>query len=266
MLRLQILLQVAFITCVGILGLSTEASSLKAQSTDRTGRNGTVLTGMVRAATGETLEGVTVSARTDGKTFTTSVFTDEQGNYFFPPLEKGTYRVWAQAVGFEAGRAEVNLDADGATHQDFTLQKARDFARQLSGAEWMAALPEDTSENRRMKDIFRNNCTGCHQTGYVLQNRFDEAGWLVVIELMGMMRNAYGTYAGPDRPPFPIIWYHREELAAYLAKMRGPGPSPMKFVLLPRPTGEAARAVDLTGEFCTIGEGKAIIGEGFLGL
>ena len=47
-------------------------------------------------------------AKEDGKTITTSVFTDEEGRYYFPPLAKGHYHVWAQAVGFEAGLAQVD--------------------------------------------------------------------------------------------------------------------------------------------------------------
>jgi len=38
--------------------------------------------GEIQAANGKPLEGVTVSARDVEKTFTTSVFTDEHGNYF----------------------------------------------------------------------------------------------------------------------------------------------------------------------------------------
>ena len=87
------------------------------------------------------------------KTFTTSVFTDE-GNYFFPQLDNGQYRVWAQAVGYEAERAESKLDHSKETRQDFTLKTIDDFTSQLSGSEWLAALPSDTPQNRRMKEIF----------------------------------------------------------------------------------------------------------------
>src|SRR5262249_59762802 len=40
-----------------------------------------------------------------------------------------------------------------------------------------------------------------------------------------------------------ILEYHQKELAAYLAKARGPGESAMKVKLEPRPSGEAARVV-----------------------
>ena len=93
-----------------------------------------------------------------------------------------------------------------------------------------------------MKVIVRNNCTACHTASYVLQHRFDEAGWSAIVELMKNV-NVYGTYVGASRPPSGILDYHQKELAAYLAKARGPGENGMKVKLEPRATGEAARVV-----------------------
>ena len=202
-----------------------------------------MLTGTVRSASGKALEGVVISARGSDKTFTTSIFTDEQGAYIFPPMEEGQYRVWAQAVGYRAGRAEVSLNPNKAIKHDFTLKTIKDFSRQLSGAEWMAALPEDTPANRRLKAIFENSCTGCHVPNFVLQNRFDEAGWRKILATMAQTGEARDNAGGLQKESHPIIDHFKDELAAYLAKMRGPGPSPMKFHLLPRPKGEAARVV-----------------------
>src|ERR1035437_7720843 len=74
------------------------------------------LRGTVTAPDGKALEGVAVSARrAEGTTVTTTVYTSRDGSYFFPPLtapqQDGRYNVWAQAVGFEAGRSETNLSA-----------------------------------------------------------------------------------------------------------------------------------------------------------
>jgi streptogramin lyase len=192
------------------------------------------LVGSIRRADGKALEGVPVSARASDKTITTTVFTDEQGEYFFPTLESGPYRVWAQAVGYETARANLTLDTTRQTRQAFTLNRLKDFTLQLSGSEWMAALPEDTKEQRRMKEIFQNNCAMCHSVGAVLQHRFDEQGWLAMIEVMG-------RFAQSNRAR--TILHHKEELAKYLATVRGPGPSPLQFKLHPRPTGDAARVV-----------------------
>ena len=48
---------------------------------------------------------------------------------------------------------------------------------------------------------------------------------------------------GPNAKPNGIIEFNRKELAAYLARARGPGESSMKIKDRPRPTGEAARVV-----------------------
>src|SRR5687767_2622481 len=70
---------------------------------------GRTLIGSVRAGDGKALGGVVVSARAADKTITVSVFTDEQGGYIFPALDSGTYRLWAQAVGFQTARGKVTL-------------------------------------------------------------------------------------------------------------------------------------------------------------
>ena len=98
----------------------------------------------------------------------------------------------------------------------------KDFVRQLPGNVMLSALPEETEQDKRMKRLVRNNCTGCHTASYVLQHRFDEAGWNAIIELM-KNANVYGTYVGDDRKPAGILDYHQKELAAYLARARGPG-------------------------------------------
>jgi virginiamycin B lyase len=202
-----------------------------------------LLTGAVSSEAGEKMEGVVVSAKADGQTITTSVYTDGQGTYYMPPtLAPGKYHAWAQAEGYEAGRAEIELQP-GVPHRDFVLKPAKDFIKQFTGQEYIAALPEDTPQHRRMKDVFINNCTGCHEASYILQNRFDAAGWEAAINLMSKLANGGGNYGGPSQAPFPVINYYKKDLAAYLAEMRGPGPSPMQIKPQPRPSGDAAMAV-----------------------
>ena len=205
----------------------------------------TPLAGTISAPTGEPMPGVAVSARTEGTPITTSVFTDDAGRYFFPPLapplEGGRYRVWAQAVGYETASADVVLDPGRQMAQDFTLSAAADFTHQLSGVEWLDALPGETREDRRLKEVFRVTCTECHQAGLALQNRFDERGWLAMIDLMANV--SYHGWRGYDSRPSITMEYYREELATYLTRARGPESPPLRFNLQPRPTGEAARHV-----------------------
>lgn len=226
---------------MGLLAVPT-AHSLHLAS-DKGLTAGAILRGEVKGPSGEVLEGVPVSARADGETITTSVYTNEAGSYEFPPLHEGNYRVWAQAVGFEAAQRQAQIGRSGPVQLPFSLKQLADFTRQLSAQEWLAALPEDTAANRRMKIVFRNNCSGCHPASYVLQNRFDEEGWKRIITYMEKT-DANGGRPAPDAPLYnPMIRYFKDDLAAYLARMRGPGPSPMKFQPFPRPRGEAARVV-----------------------
>ena len=201
-----------------------------------------VLSGTVKSAAGEVLGGVTVSAKADGQTITTTVFTDESGQYYFPPLPAATYRVWAQALGFEAARTQVDLAA--ARQQDLALKPIADVERrirQLPGDLMLAGLPEESADDLRMKRLVRNNCTGCHTASYILQHRFDEAGWNAIIELMKRV-NVYGVVQ-QDRPVNGILELHQKELAAYLARARGPGESAFRIKPAPRPSGEAARVM-----------------------
>ena len=204
------------------------------------GQTAQTLWGTITSTSGETLEGVTVSARSLGRNVTTSVFTDSDGEYYFPPLEAGRpYKVWAQAQAFEAGRADVALSQAGA-RRDFTLTPEADFHNQLTGAQWYAALPDGTREDRRMKEVFRAACMGCHPQNFTLISRFDEAGWRNIINVMSRIQPyRYGNATqAANREPNPIMVHFEDELAAWLAKVRGPGPSPMTFTPR-RPTGDS---------------------------
>jgi streptogramin lyase len=202
--------------------------------------DGMLLAGSVKSAAGAKLGGVTVSAKLENTTITTSVFTDEDGAYYFPAMNAGHYEVWAQADGFEIARSGVYLSA--TRHQDFVLKPMKDFSTQLSGDQMLASLPNQTSDDRRLKRVFRNSCTSCHQPNYILQNKFDEAGWIAVLEVMKRV-NVAGGYLGANSPIAAPIDFHQKELAAYLAKARGPEPSGMKFKLRARPTGDSARVM-----------------------
>ncbi len=198
------------------------------------------LRGTITSSAGEKMAGVAVSAKAEGSTIRTSVYTDKAGNYVFSPLPAGKYRVSAQALGFQTARAAVDLSADAK--KDFKLvgnKSAEQTFRQLPGDLALASLPEASEHDRRMKQIIRNDCTSCHTASYPLQHRFDEAGWNAIIELM-KNANVYGSYVAKDRKPAAILEFHQKDLAAYLARARGPK-SEARPKLGTRPSGEAAR-------------------------
>ena len=202
------------------------------------------LTGAIASAAGEKMAGVTVSAKAEKSTITTSVYSDESGNYYFPPLPNGKYKVWAQALTFHRAIGDVEVKNKTA-RRNFVMQPIKnqeDWIRQLPGDELLAALPSETSEDYRMKTQVRKNCTGCHSASYPLQFRFDEEGWNKILDLMKHV-SVQGVYLGADHKASPNIDFHQKKLAAYLTRARGPGETSMKFKLLPRPAGEAARVV-----------------------
>jgi virginiamycin B lyase len=225
--RGKLLASVASVVLVGLAATAASADQL--------------LTGAITSASGQKLDGVTVSAKRVGSTITTSVYTDQSGNYYFPPMADGKYQVWAQALSFETAKGDVDLSA--TKHQDFKLVAMTDTEeriRQLPPEMLVAALPEETAADANIKKIFTSQCTGCHTPGYPLQFRFDEAGWNKIINLMKVVPGT-GVYPGPNAKANGIIEFNRKELAAYLARARGPGESSMKITERPRPTGEAAR-------------------------
>jgi streptogramin lyase len=199
----------------------------------------THLSGRISGPDGKAMSGVTISAKAQGSTITTSVFTDKNGRYVFPDLPEGLYRLRAQALTYET--AEEVINTKGTQQKNFKLTELTDFVRQLSGNELLNALPHDTPSDAAMHRIVRTNCTACHSASYVLQHKFDEEGWNKIINLMKAV-NVYGMKQ--DRPPTATIDYNQKQLAAYLARARGPGETSMRFNhLRPRPSGEAARVV-----------------------
>ena len=201
-----------------------------------------LLHGTVSAAAGKKMGGVTISAKELGKTITTTVFTDENGAFVFPALPEGQYALWAQAIGFAPAKAEIALGA--VRQQNFSLSPIKDTEQriiQLPGDLFLGGLPGDTRDDQRMKQIFRNTCTSCHTPSYTLQHRFDEAGWNAIIGAMKSI-NVYGFYR-PKAPINPVLDFHQQELAHYLARVRGPNDGAFRITTRPRPSGEAARVV-----------------------
>ena len=120
------------------------ADKINAAAWEKTSKPDTHLAGITRTASGDPLHGVAVSARRVDSNFTTTVYSDEDGEYVFPVLHEGKYRVWAQATGYGTTRVDAALDEK--THQEFTLHPIDDVEPQLRGPEWLAALPERPSK------------------------------------------------------------------------------------------------------------------------
>jgi virginiamycin B lyase len=242
LIELEEILPRKIATLFFVLAIAACAGAFRAQSVfSQSAPPSAVLSGTVVSAEGKPLEGIGVSARGVNNTFTTTVYTDDAGRYVFPPMESGQYKIWAQAVGFETFKADATLSEATKKQVEMRLATLADFHKQLSGTEWAASLPEDTPDDRRMKAVFINNCSGCHQVSFLLQNRFDAAGWGAVITLMEKMQSI--GFAPADIAPNAVIHAYKPELAAFLGRVRGPSNASLNWKLLPRPTGDPAKIV-----------------------
>jgi streptogramin lyase len=220
----------------------------------------TGLMGTVKSSQGKLLEGVPVSAKAQGSTITTSVYTNRSGEYYFPPLPAGQYHLWTQAVGFEFTDAERAISPSKKIQQDFTLKPSTASWKQLSDAEWFASLPEGTAADKKMKRVLLYNCGTCHSSGFVLEKRFNKADWgLIVNHMLKIVGSAdpqdgpagggkfakpmlddQGTAIGSGRR---VVEFYKNDIIAYLARVRGPEAMPLKPNPFPRATGESAAIV-----------------------
>ena len=209
--------------------------------------------GVIRENGNSPLGGVAVSARADDRTVTVTVFSDESGRFYLPPLAAGHYVLIAQAVGYEAAKVEVTIGrtiVNLAPIKVRKLDRAEEIYPQLSSSEWLDSLPQKTRDDRRMREIFRLNCMECHGANVALERRFDEHGWAAIIRFME--QGDYGGWMGrgdtrqgdTENVGFgPSIRYHADELARYLARVRGPDSPTMPIKLLPLPSGLSAKVV-----------------------
>ena len=106
--------------------------------------------GTVKSPDGKPLEGVTVSVRGEGKTFVTTVFTNQQGVYVFPPLEKGLkYSLWAQAQGFQTARLDVECrKRRGPAGTGIAAQAAEEFREAIDRGRMDEQLPGEHSRGK----------------------------------------------------------------------------------------------------------------------
>src|SRR5499433_4079913 len=134
--------------------------SLAALLTALAGAQAQVLTGKVTSAQEPVMEGVLVSVKKEGATVTTTVVTDDKGEYSVPNgrLEPGKYAITIRAAGYVLdGPKSVEIPAGGTARADLKLNKTRNLAAQLSNGEWLASVPGSDKQK-----AFLTNCSSCH--------------------------------------------------------------------------------------------------------
>jgi virginiamycin B lyase len=204
-------------------------------------------TGLVKGADGKKLNGVFVSAKREQDIYTTTVYSDDSGQFRFPALEAGTYTITAHTPGFRASQHTAKIVSNGRTQPlDFTLQiedRPAVLVEQATPGEWLNSMPG----TEKQKYAISNMCGNCHHNvTQIKERRFTQQDWRIIVEAMSHL-DVIGEKplnpAGPAGIYFSGIWGNKDEVAEYLGQIRGPDSPLPKIKFYPRPTGKATRAV-----------------------
>ena len=228
-----LLLTTSVLTVAGLLGAQAQTLSGQVSSTEE---------GL--------MEGVLVSAKKEGSTVTTTVVTNDKGQFSFPAgrLEPGKYNITIRAIGYTlVGPKSVDVATGGAT-AEVKLAKARSLVPQLSNGEWMLSVPGQDS----FKASFMLDCQGCHTLQRVFTALHDADEWKQVFTRMGR----YAPESTPTHPQLIVQGGARSErprvaanmmqqAAEYLERVGLSNPDRVEYDLktLPRPKGKATKVV-----------------------
>ncbi len=176
------------------------------QGTHAQQQGAVALAGQVSSQEEGAMEGVLVSARKTGASFTVTVVSDDKGHYAFPAgrLEPGHYTLTTRAAGYEPTAA---LAADVAAGQgattDIKLQKItspKKLASTLSNGEWLMSVPGSDQQKMSL-----TNCVSCHTVERIMRSTHDEN------EFEHMVLPRMGGYANQSMPIHPQV-RHAERL------------------------------------------------------
>lgn len=220
-------------------------------------------------ANGSPLEGAYVGAHTDGKTFTKYVMTNRDGQFSIRGLVPGNYGVVTRIPGFRnVAKGGIAVRAGNTATADFQVEPETNFlelVEQASNAELLESFPL-TPAQRYAIDY---RCSDCHGEYYIAKSRFSLRDWQMILRMMDDVRRI--TPAGDiSKPPdSPNANHHRrpprsehdgrsprqkaaqpvpeaaedEDIARYLARIRGPDSPDFPIQFQPRATGDRTRAV-----------------------
>ena len=260
MLR-RLTMMFAGVALVSALGVIT-GEQVRAQ-----GGAAAALTGVVSSSEEGTMEGVVVSARSEGAIFTVSVVSDAQGRYRFPRthLASGSYALTTRAVGYDLQPVgPVEVTTSGAATEDLQLQVTANLGMQLSSCEWAMSMP-GTPEEKSAAVHQLLSCAYCHTYQRIMRSRHTAERLLPVINRMGTYypdgaarsndnrrgRAVKNTEQGQRAFTGPPDWgftpgVPKTELAAFFASVNlSGGKTTWDYELpsLPRPMGVATRVI-----------------------
>jgi len=176
-----------------------------------------MLTGTIKSASGEKMEGVTVSARGRRKDIHDEcVYRRPMVNTTSRRWNRGITKCGRRARGFDAGRADVNLAAS-IKRQDFVLKTTtQDFTAQLPGDMWSGALSEDTPEDREMKTVFRMACVGPATDQLFRLAKIDSMRRVgrKIIDVMSRVGHFMGPGSDIPAKPNPMHQYYKKTIGS----------------------------------------------------
>ena len=143
------------------------------------------------------MEGVLVSARKTGASFTVTVVSDDKGHYAFPAarLAPGHYTLSIRAAGYEPqGALAADVSADKPASADIALHKVgtKQLASQLSNGEWMMSVPGSDQQKMQL-----TNCVSCHTVERIVRSTHDAN------EFANDILPRMGAYANQSMPIHP---------------------------------------------------------------
>ncbi len=137
------------------------------------------LQGTVKSSAEGLMEGVVVSAKRLQSTITTSVVSNQRGEYQFPKtrLPAGSYEISIRAVGYElSAKKTVNITSQQTSSANLTLISVKDISGQLTNAEWMASMPGSEREKRALL-----TCVTCHTLERVVKSKYSSEEFLTIV-------------------------------------------------------------------------------------
>ncbi len=182
------------------------------------------------------LYGISVKAEAEGKNQITAVFTDDHGEYVFPPLPAGNYILsvgmnWQEKV--ELGSSPVK--------KDFVVELGPGFLNQTSGDSFLSVLPGSEEEKRNLV----NNCGSCHSIWRVITHAPNSAeGWTNLVRRMGAKKGGPTSTDRTVAPRVDMSDNNLQFLVKYFSAQFKPDLKQKQVVeAMFRPRGEAAKAV-----------------------
>ncbi len=196
------------------------------------------------------MEGVLVTVRQEGASFTVTVVSDDQGRYSFPSdrLEPGPYSVGIRAVGYELpDPGQVIVDTQNTTQLDLNLRMAGDIAAQLSNGEWLLSVPGTIEEKQQLL-----GCVSCHTLEPVFRSHDDSHEFARVVTRMSTWAQGSTRSRPQMRPDSVGRNIETEELSErairigeYVAQVNLSTVTQWDYPLktFPRPTGKGTRVI-----------------------